>query len=795
MSKSALSSFTLLIFFLSFSLYNNAQNNTDIFESYEEYIDAPREVVYLHLNKSTYVKGENIGFTAYVLDKKEKTPSMLTTNLYVSISDKNNNEIKQKLVKVTNGVASNIIKVDSLFSSGIYNVKAYTNYMRNFNEPNYYTEAIRIIDPEVDTYIENPLVENDIDAQFLPESGHLLHGIVNNVGVVIKDSQGFGLANISGEVVDANDEVISTFKTNELGISKFPLMADIANTYKVNIKYANEDFSFPLGHVVKKNGVVISVKRLKTKLFASIITNKETLNLVKNKRYTLMLHNGDGYEIMDIYFTDNTTVTKSIEYANIPTGTNIITLFNEYDQPIAERLFFNYNGIDTIRSTDIAATRQGDSIAVKLNFKGVDPNQFNNISISALPNETKAYNRHHNILSQTFLQPYLKGAVEYGKYYFENVDEKKRYDLDNLLLTQGWSSFDWNNLFLPEKLPYAFEQGISVKANVNNPDHREDTFILHHFNNNEPRYKKLTDGNTSFIFENIFPDETNKLLISRLKKDDKMVPAQLYLQSVPSKVPYLNLKLKPLEPKSSYKIAERLKVVAPKTQILDEVQQLDEVVVTSKLDEIRIRTQKLSEHRHGQVKVVTESDKLTFLYLEDWLEANRVNVFWAPDTGLAFSIQGSGGSVSGGGGPLVYFNDFPLTSTEFLYKFPLAEVDYVEINRRGIGEGARGGNGVLRIYASYKSMFSNNDKKTSQKFEIPLTFASNKKFYVPKYQYYNDAFFKGYGTIDWKPELSVNSEGNISFKIKEPQVLITLFIEGLANDGSFIVEEKTISLN
>ncbi|WP_411893839.1 hypothetical protein [Winogradskyella sp. A2] len=791
MIKTTFTSFSSFIFIFLITLCGNSQNGSDIFESYENYVDAPREVVYLHLNKSTYIKGENIGFTAYVLDKKEKTPSLITTNLYVSISDKNNNEVKQQLVKVTNGVASNVVKVDSLFTSGIYNVKAYTNYMRNFNEPNYYSEAIKIIDPEVETYIESSLVENDIDAQFLPESGHLLHGIINNVGVVIKDSQGFGLPNIAGEVMDNNNEIVSTFKTNKLGLGKFPLMANIENTYTVKIKYANEDFSFPLGHVVEKTGIVLSIKRLKTKLFASVITNNQTLDLIRNNRYTLMLHNGDGYEIMDIYFTDNTTVTKAIEYENIPVGTNILTLFNEDEKPVAERLFFNYNTVNPLSSNTITANRKGDSVSVKLNYRNIDPNQFNNLSVSILPTESKAYNRHNNILSQTFLQPYIKGSVENGKYYFENIDDKKRYDLDNLLLTQGWSSYDWNNLFLPEILPFPFEQGISVKANVNNPDHKKDVFVLHHFDDSEPRYKKPTEGDNSFIFENLFPDETNRILISRLKEDNNMVPAQLYLQPVPNVIPRLNQFTKPIQPKFGYNISDKLKVAAPMAENFDKIQELEEVVVTSKLEKQRVKTRKLNEHSYGRTKVITQMDRFTYNTLEQYLAFNRITLGLNPLTNEAayFSSRGNRGPVA------VFLDGIPLLNLDILSTYTLADVDRVDINLGGLGEGFRGLNGAVRIYSSQKSFFDNSNRKTAENYLLPLTFSAKKKYYVPKYSSYYDAFYKGYGTIDWKPELKVDEQGNLTFKIKRPTTPIKLHIEGIANDGMFVVEKKSVSIN
>jgi len=787
-----------IFFFICFSFLGAQEEPIDITDKYEDYTASPRETVYLHLNKSTYIKGESIGFTAYVLDKKDKKPSLLTTNLYVSIEDKNKNIIKKKLIRVNNGIASNTFTVDSLFNSGFYKVKAYTNWMRNFDEHNYHVETIRVIDPETENYIEKPLVENTIDAQFLPESGHLLHGVLNKVGVVVKDSQGFGLPNAEGEVRGKNNEILTTFKTNTLGIGSFSLLADISNNYKIKINHANEDFAFPIGHNVKKNGIILSVKRLKNKLFASVITNEETLDIIKNKRYTLMMHNGNGYEVFDIYFTDATVVNKVIEYSSIPTGTNILTLFNEHNIPVAERLFFNDNGIDIIKTNRVSATNYADSLTVKLNFKAINPEAFNNISISVLPQETVSYGKHHNLLSQTMLQPYIKGTIENGSYYFNNIDDKKRFDLDNLLVTQGWSSYDWNNMFLPEKFPYSFEQGIELKASINNQKYLNNVYLLHHSGSNPPQYKQATDGNKSIIFDSTFPVGNTEIFISRINDDDNLKPAQLYLQTFPNNIPRLETKNNLLLPKSKYSISEKLRISQLSNFRTDEVQQLDEVIVESSVDKEMVRARKLSNHTSSTMKVPSEKDKLTFLYLEDYLRANRIGVSVNSETGdVVFSNgRGSGGTILGGdSGMLVYFDGALLAGTSFLDKFPLANIDYVEIDRNGFGGGARGANGILKIYSTTKSMFSSVNKATAQSYKIPLTFSEDKKFYVPRYQYYNDDFFKGYGTIGWEPKLAVDAEGNITFKILKPEVPITLFIEGIANDGSFIFEEKMISLN
>ncbi|WP_282044538.1 hypothetical protein, partial [Winogradskyella flava] len=73
--------FALFILVLVFSSISYAQDIEAITEAFEEYAETPREVAYLHLNKSTYIKGEHIGLTAYVLDKKTKRNSTMATNL------------------------------------------------------------------------------------------------------------------------------------------------------------------------------------------------------------------------------------------------------------------------------------------------------------------------------------------------------------------------------------------------------------------------------------------------------------------------------------------------------------------------------------------------------------------------------------------------------------------------------------------------------------------------------------------------------------------------------------------
>jgi len=124
-------------------------------------------------------------------------------------------------------------------------------------------------------------------------------------------------------------------------------------------------------------------------------------------------------------------------------------------------------------------------------------------------------------------------------------------------------------------------------------------------------------------------------------------------------------------------------------------------------------------------------------------------------------------------------------------------VDYIIVDKSGHGEGLRGSGGVIKIYTDYKIGLKNNSYgSVFQDIEIPLTFTSPTKFYAPKYSFYQSTFYKEYGVIEWLPNMSIDENGNISFKISNQSGSnIKLFIEGTANNGSFISEAKTVIFN
>ncbi|WP_179021589.1 hypothetical protein [Winogradskyella forsetii] len=778
----------ILLVFLMFSLQNDIIAQNDNFETittnFENYSEPYREIVYSHLNKSILIKGEMLGFSNYILKKDKKTLSKISKNLYCVITDSTNTIIKSKLIKVKNGFANNVFNIDSLFTTGHYTFKAYTNWMKNFDEQNAFIETFKVIDPQNKKNIEIKVEKNHLDAQFLPEGGNFIDSINTNVGVIIKNNQGFGVPNIDGIIYDKNDNIITSFKTNTLGIGTFILKPKLHEIYKVEIKHLKKTFTYKINDI-KPKGISIIIKPVKNYLAIELITNNNTLADIKNTTYKLVMHNGKSIKYIDIEFNE-TSILKQIDYKTLFTGINIFTLFNQNNKPILERLYFNYDGINLPELNNPIIRKQRDSIKITLNFKQLNlSSEDTNISVSVLPENTKSYLSHHNIISYTYLQPYLKGYIENASYYFQDITNKKKYDLDKLLITQGWSSYDWHSIIHNKLIiPFVFEDGIVINANNNNKENSD--FIIYPLNNNEGYMVNLDENENGFMKSGFFPLESEQLKIGAIGNKSLSERPNLYLQFSPTSIPKLYKNFKILNIKEP-RYTELIAIKPFLSTNIQRIQQLSEVTVTGKNERLS-EIEKFKNSAFYNVDIIDDNSFYKNLTLVHYLNTK------------GFSAYEQSGSLrflksNVRANPVFYLDGFRLNNTIPLISLFLNNVEFIAINRYGFGTGMRDqGRPVVQIY-SKKGSRNNKFKKPYREYEFPLTFSENKKFYAPIYSENNSLFFHNFGVIDWIPNCTITDDGDITFNILNTSDAITLFIEGIAGDGNFLSITKNIAIN
>ncbi|MCO4292784.1 TonB-dependent receptor plug domain-containing protein [Solitalea sp. MAHUQ-68] len=110
----------------------------------ELYLKVPQEKVYVQFDKPYYAAGDNIFFKAYVVNANDHTPSQLSKLVYIDILNGDEQIVKQLMLKKDHGEYNGTIGLTDSMPEGTYRLRAYTNWMRNFDEDYFFTKELKI---------------------------------------------------------------------------------------------------------------------------------------------------------------------------------------------------------------------------------------------------------------------------------------------------------------------------------------------------------------------------------------------------------------------------------------------------------------------------------------------------------------------------------------------------------------------------------------------------------------------------------------------------------------------------
>lgn len=770
----------LPLMLLSSYLLLGQQKNIE--DEYAAYFTLPRESLYLHLNKTTYLSGEEIWFKGYTYDRKNHLSSKATTNINVGIYDANGNQLKKGLFQAENGYTKGNFFIDSTFTSGIYYIKATTNWMKNFKEDDSYIQKIEIITLN-NSKKKIPKTNTNYDFQFLPEGGHIVANTKNNIGLKVLDKNGKGIK-ATGIIYDDSGTEITTFKSNSLGLGKFLLTPSINKTYTSKITLANGETVTKVIPKIHTKGVSVIVNSLLEKIvIINFNTNTETS--IQNKTYKLLIHQNG--KLKTTFFTFEGIKDKAIILAKeeLYKGVNTITLFDENDNPILERMFFNdYD----IKNTSIAISKINtiqDSII--FSAKQFNTTETTNLSISILPKTTEAYKPNHSIISTFYLKPFLKGVIENPQYYFNNIDKKKKYELDILLLTQGWSKYSWNDIFTnPPKQTHPFENGITIRGTLNYPVKNIDSLFLHSTEFHSAQFIKL-DKKKQFSIHNFYLKENEEIHFSYLDEKGALKKPKMYVSFSVSKV------------NDSINTNNLIDIPTDKNTANTNFELTDDFFYNSSenLDAVVLQTKKRerdSTLRYGIVTKITKDDYYHYSKITNFIRANGFSVY--EDFGEV-KILVDRFSYTPIPPPLIFIDNVEIINANMLYNYPMDIIEKITIDTTGASFGIRGFGGVIKIYTRTTPLFKtgNYSNPMYNTSVAPLAFKKAKDYYAPKYSAYINNTFEKYGGISWIPNLNLINNEVKTFKILDTQTKeVTLFIEGISKNGDLISERKTIQV-
>lgn len=788
-----------LILISNILLAQNEIGNKLVKDKFLKYFELPRESVFLHTNKTMYIVNEEVWLKGYVYDRHNGKPFSETTTVHVGLYNVDGKKFDDYHFKASNGYFKGNIAVDSMLASGEYYLRSSTNWMKNFIEDDSFVQKITILNEKL---IEKAKSVREYDIQFLPEGGNLIEDAPGVMGVKVTDANGYGVKIVEGSVFDTNDTQVARFYTSIFGLGKFNFNPKAGIEYVAKIKF--DDGSTKTTKIQKpsKVGISFTVKSVNNDQFViSLTTNVATKEIINEKQFYLLVHKDGQANKIPITFPKNKLyVSKVLNKEVLNKGMNILTLFNPDGRPIAERLIFNYADFLDAELEISKLSTASDSLNIQVKLLDT-AKALQNLSVSVLPGNTISYNQKNSIYSTFYLKPYVKGFIENPKYYFKDVTPKKEKDLDLLLMTQGWSRYDWTNIFkgAPNRF-FEFENGIDLEGSIYNKGVTSNDKLLVSFPDNRSRYLDILDNR--FLIQRNFPVKGETLEFTLIRENRKLAKVNIDLNIRLGGIPN-EIETTWKEKADFINDNDSEDVIVPSITYADNTINLNEVtVIEEKLKTTVEKNTLIPKYLSRKMTEVTENLEFSLPYVTDIIRSRGYNVleglqFGSTSRVIIRSIIPS--SFLGGNTypiPIIYLDNARLPNFDILYKMPTTEIESFMIDKTGSFEGARGAGGVIRIYTrrlprDYNDHYSRDENVF--KYELKEGFEPVKKFYTPKYTSYLSNEFENFGTIHWVPELQTDENGIATFKILNTfQSNVSFFIEGMGSEGQLISAEQTL---
>ncbi|HMK25149.1 MAG TPA: hypothetical protein VK483_03900 [Chitinophagaceae bacterium] len=415
----------------------------------------PAEKIYIHYDKDYYVAGETIWFKAYLYS--DGKPSGMSTNLYLQFTDNKGRVIFNQKYPALGAVAKGNIDIPDSLPQGNYYIRALTAGMLNYDETYIYKKNIFVFKGSTTSTSANPEAQN-ISLQFFPESGNMVDGILTVVGFKANDQWGTPV-DVNGVIRTEDGITIASFKSYHDGIGKIQFKPQAGKKYIADVETVSGPRTYSLP-VVQSSGISLKIQDEKGgKKFQLSRSEKDKAQL-NNLLMVAEINNHIVYE-NEITFDEYPSVIGHLVTDSLPSGILHFTVFNADGIPLAERLSFvdngEYRGAADIGITKANSEKRAEN-TFEINFPGAIQRSC---SVSVIDLPAAGLNDNDNIWSRFLLTSDLKGYIHDPSWYFvrkdspgENQNDTTKQALDNLLLTHGWSRFNWTKILnrqFPEK--------------------------------------------------------------------------------------------------------------------------------------------------------------------------------------------------------------------------------------------------------------------------------------------------------------------------------------------------------
>lgn len=285
-----------------------------------------------------------------------------------------------------------------------------------------------------------PTKKKEPSILFYPEGGNLINETLCNVGWEVKTAEGNPFT-ISALVYEDN-RIIDTIQTSAYGMGKFKLTPKIGSSYKVKIKneYIKGDFTLP---IVQETSPVLSIEN--AVVADSLIVKLQ--NVATSNKLYLIVHRFNQLFLAFEINRNSANQELKIPLSKLPKGISEITLIDNLQRPLAERLFFaHYDRLPDLaieHNKEVYDKKEQVEIILKLDsIKTKTKNAL--VSIACVQSNRIDIRKSNDIESFTYLTQVIED-IPFKHLPLKSTIESNNY-LEDVLLIKGWRRYNWKGL-------------------------------------------------------------------------------------------------------------------------------------------------------------------------------------------------------------------------------------------------------------------------------------------------------------------------------------------------------------
>jgi len=783
------------------------------------------EKVFVHTDKSIYAGGETIWAAVYLLDGQTHLPDSTSQVVYLALHDEEGTEVQRSTWYARDGHISADLQLPSTILPGEYQLTAYTNYQRNGPAETMFRKTLRIVGglkesggitaqriPQSPSLPPYSSPSSAYQLRFFPEGGDCIDGLPCRVAIVAEGADGAPLP-VQGVVVAEDGERLGSVTTTETGIGTLRYLPQTGKTFRLLI--GEEKAAFPIPPALRE-GMHLSVKNLRDSVRLTVRSN-----LAEGVAGASLFMHVRGIPLLRRDLTGQyRKASFLLPKAMLPPGVLTVTLFDAYNEPVAERLFFvaPSEGEIMIGIDSVAKPRSPVDVDFTLPVADADSVVSGRLSVSVIPAAAAGGPSGDDIRSWILLNSDLDRPITDAASLLRADSAPARLQkIEDYLLTREWRRFRWSAITQPGQLELShfLEQGIYLRGRMGKLENRTaarpgKVFLTRL--ENAYLETTITDEDGNFVFgpyavfgelpvaiqgrfkagkrnrfsEEIDLEDNNNVSLEVKELDSPNLPP------LPRKAPAAAPAPELTEAVAEYaEISRQTLTVARNFDSL--IIDLDVVdVVTKRLDPVK-------EARRARTQLYGEPDNR--IVLEDAIGLNGAQTvldLLRTVPGLQIAGNGPDASITVRGPssfllptqPLYFLDGMPVT-LDVLFALPLDIVEFIDV-LKGVAAsiyGVNGSSGVILVYTRRGVSLTATKQPGLLNTQI-LGYQKARQFAVFDASLPANRNRPDYRTtLHWNPNIRTDEQGQATDQLQTSDQAgeFLIIVQGLRGDGRPLV--------